>query len=373
MPPEPREPFTIGVEEEYHLLDAETFALRPRADRVLPTARAKLGERVTAEINLSQAEVSTPICETLDDARRHLSHLRTTLAAAALEHDTLIAASGTHPFSEWLGQPITPGLRYEGLEEDYQQLAREQLVCGCHVHVAVPDRDTAVHVMNRTRPWLAVLLALSANSPFWQGINTGYASYRWPLFRRWPMTGAPPPLDSAAAYDAMVDSLVRTGSISDASYLYWDIRPSTRYATVEFRVADVCTSVDDAVLLAALCRSLVRTAVGAGDAPMDHPSHEVLQAAAWRAARYGLGGELVDVAAGASRPAAHVVRSLLAHLRADLEDHGEWDEVSGGVERILADGNGADRQCRVYEETGDLVAVARMVTDLTLTGIHLRG
>lgn len=350
---------TVGVEEEYQLLDAGTLALRPRADKILPAAKARLGERVTAEINLSQVEVSTPVCTTLDAIRHHLTELRHAVAEAAAAHGTAAAATGTHPFSEWLGQVITPGPRYEQLAEDYQQLAREQLVCGCHVHVAVPDLDAAVHVIDHVRPWLAVLRALTANSPYWQGVDTGYASYRWAIFQRWPMTGPPPHLGSAEAYRHLVRTLATTDAVPDASFLYWDVRPSTKFPTVEFRVADVCATVDEAVMLTTLCRSLVRTAQ-ADDGPPDDPApHELLEAANWRAARYGLSDGLIDVAARTSRPAKDVVAALLTHLRPDLEAHGEWDEVSDAVERVLVHGNGADRQRQVYAETGDLRQVVQ--------------
>ena len=351
---------TVGVEEEFHLVDAATMALRPRADRVLPEARRRLGERVTAEITLSQVEVSTPVCGTLDDARGNLAGLRRTVAEVAAAHESAILASGTHPFTDWLGQAITPGRRYERLEEDFQQLAREQLVCGCHVHVAVPDLPAAVAVMDRVRPWLAVLLALSANSPFWQGIDTGYASYRWTVFRRWPTTGTPPHFGSVEAYEELVDSLVRARVVPDASFLYWDVRPSTRFSTVEFRVADVCTDIDDAVAVAGLCRSLVRTAL-ADPRPVDPAPAELLQAASWQAARYGLEARLIDVPDRSSRSAPEVVRGLLARLRDDLDGHGEWDAVAGAVERILADGNGAVRQRRAFAATGSLADVARAV------------
>lgn len=357
---------TIGVEEEYLVVDAETFALRPRAEQILDEGEA-LEDELQPELSLSQVEIGTPVSSTLDEVRAHLVRLRREVQAAAARTGSAIAATGTHPFSGWVGQPVTPKDRYLDLERDYQQLAREQLISGCHVHVAVPDREMAIAVVDRVRPWLAVLGAIAANSPFWQGVDTGYESYRSLVFSRWPTSGAPSTLGSWAGYERLVGELVRTGSVPDASFLYWDVRPSTRYPTVEFRVGDVCLDVDDAVLLAALARSLTRTCIVAarrGD-PAPEPSAELLRAARWRAARNGLRRELVDVVGLTSRPAREVVDDLLLRLRPDLEDHGEWDLVCELLASVGGRGNGARQQREVFERDGDLVAVTRRVVERT--------
>ena len=361
------EPFTLGVEEEYQVVDGDSLALRPRADRVLQRARELLGESVQPELNLSQIEVASEICESLADVRRELVRLRRGLIQAARESGNLILATGTHPFTEWLGQTITPKERYERLERVYQQLAREQLICGCHVHVCVLDAERAIQVMDRTRPWLAPLLALSANSPFWEGVDTGYASYRTEVFGRFPTTGTPQVLEQRAVYDEVVTDLVSTGMIPDGSQLYWDIRPSTRFDTVEFRIADVCLSIDEAVMLAGLARSLVRTCYAAveADEPIEHARPELLQAARWRASRFGTEGELIDVFERRTVPARQVVGRLLEHLRPDLEEHGEWDEVSALVDQTLERGTGARRQRDAFARRGDARDVARLIADET--------
>jgi glutamate---cysteine ligase / carboxylate-amine ligase len=366
MPPA-GEPFTLGVEEEYQVVDGDSLALRPRADQVLHRAREIIGESVQPELNLSQIEVASEVCDSLAEVRAELVRLRRGLITAARESGNLILASGTHPFTEWLGQAITPKERYERLERVYQQLAREQLICGCHVHVCVLDREMAIRVMDMTRPWLAPLLALSANSPFWEGVDTGYASYRTEVFGRFPTTGTPLVLERREVYDRVVDELVRTRMIPDGSQLYWDIRPSTRFDTLEFRIADVCLSIDEAVMVAGLARSLVRTcyaAVEAGE-PVDHPRPELLQAARWRASRFGVEGELVDVFERETVPARQVVDRLLDHLRPDLEEHGEWDEVSALVQQTLVRGTGARRQRDAFARRGDARDVARPIADET--------
>lgn len=346
--------FTVGVEEEYLVVDRESRDCRPRGEQILPSAEARLGDEVSPELSAGQLEIGTPICTTLGEVRENLQRLRGQVAAAAAEHGSAIAALATHPFADWLVQGITHKDRYEMLDDQYQQLAREHLISGCHVHVAVDDRDLAIRAMDRVVPWLPVLVVLSANSPFWRSVDTGYASFRTPMFDRWPTTGAPRPLGSRAAYDAVVADLVAVGQIEDASNLYWDMRPSCRYETLEVRCADVCLTVDDAVLVAALSRSLVRTmhAAAAAEAPAPDARHEVLQAARWRAARFGLHGRLVDPIAREEVDAGELVERLLVLCRPDLEDHGEWDEVSALAAQVVAGGNGADRQRAAFARRG---------------------
>jgi YbdK family carboxylate-amine ligase len=233
--PAPSDEITIGVEEEYQILNPATRELRPRAARILPDARTAVGDQVTNELYLSQIEIGTPVCTTLADVRAELTRLRRELIAAAARNGSRIAAAGTHPFSRWEDQPLTPKPRYRGLEADYQQLIREQVIFGCHVHVGIADPEAAVQVMNRARPWVAPLIALAANSPFWLGVDTGYASYRTELFGCFPTAGTPHPFASRAEFDALVVALAATGVIEDGSKIYWDIRPSSHLPTLEFR------------------------------------------------------------------------------------------------------------------------------------------
>jgi carboxylate-amine ligase len=363
--------FSIGVEEEYQIVDPVTRELRPRAGRVLPRAREAVGDEVTNELFLSQIEVGTPVCRTLTDVRTELVRLRKAVIEAARKEGSRIAASGTHPFSHWGGQPITPKPRYWELADDFQQLAREQLICGCHVHVGIADPEAVIQVMNRARAWLAPILALSANSPFWLGVDTGYASYRSNLFGRFPMTGTPHHFDSRAEFDELVASLQSAGVVEDGSFLYWDARPSSHVRTLEFRVADVCMAVDEAVLVAGLTRALARTCHGEWSSRMPYVPvrPELVRAASWRASRFGLEGELIDVRARRSVPARELVRGLLEQLRPRLEEAGDWDEVRELVHRVETLGNGARRQREALARSGRMEDVVDLILEETERGV----
>ena len=362
------EEFTVGVEEEYQIVGAETRELRPRALRILPGARAAVGEQVTPEMYLSQIEIGTPVCRTLAEVRAELTRLRREVNTAAEQQGSRIVAAGTHPFSHWEDQELTPGRRYAGIAEEYEQLAREQLIYGCHVHVGINDREAAIQVMNRARLWLAPLLALAANSPFWLGRDTGYASYRTELWRRWPMAGTPQEFSSRSEYDALVEALVVTGSVGDATKIYWDVRPSARFETLEFRITDVCLSVDEAVMIAGLVRALARTCYeqAARGEPLARVRPELLRAAKWRAARYGLDADLIDVEEGRAVPAHDLVERLLTRLRGALEEDGVWEEVGGLVRATLGRGNGAARQRAAYERANSWEGVVDYMVTETL-------
>ncbi|HET9558670.1 MAG TPA: YbdK family carboxylate-amine ligase, partial [Actinomycetota bacterium] len=233
--------------------------MRPVAGLVLPEAEPELGDRVQPELYRSQVEMNTPVCTTLGEVRDAVRHGRRALVEAAGREGLRLAAAGTHPFSHWRDQVVTDKPRYRNLAEDYQQVFREQVVFGCHVHVGIADPEAAIQTMNHTRPWLPALLALSGNSLYWLGADTGYASYRTEVWNRWPTAGLPELFDSRASYDALVETLVATGSVREPTKLYWDVRPSTRQPTLEFRVADVLMDVDEAVMVAGLARALAFT------------------------------------------------------------------------------------------------------------------
>jgi carboxylate-amine ligase len=242
-------------------------------------------------------------------------------------------------------------------------LALQQVICGCHVHVGVPDLDTAVAIMDHARPYLPVILALTGSSPFHEGVDTGYESYRTQWYARWPITGASEPLSDPETYQRVVAGLQVAGCIDDASNLYWDVRPSTKYPTLEFRIGDVCTSLDDAVLHAALLRSLTRVLADRVQAglPAPHVRPELLRAARWRAARFGMSDDLFDPVWVERVSARVAVDRLLHELRDDLEDRGEWYEVRGLAEQVIRRGTSATRQRHVLHRTGDPVAVTRML------------
>ena len=364
-------PFTIGVEEEFLVVDADTGAIRPDGPALLPAARDRLGEDVHPELHPSQLETNTPVGETLGEVRAALSRLRSVLATTLAGAGCRLAATGTHPFSSWREDPeINP--EYERLEREYQQLAREQVICGGHVHIGIDDPELAIAVVNHVGPWLSPIVALAANSPFWSGCDTGYASYRTELWRRWPTAGTPVPFADRAEYEAVVEALFRTGSIDDHARIYWDVRPSAKFPTVEFRVADVGMTVDDTVMMAGLVRGLAvaaareRGPVGGAAGVAARVRPELVRAATWRAARYGISADLIDVMAGTVVPARELIGRLLERLRPVLVDLGDWDEVSELVGRTLADGTAADRQRRVWAGTGDLRAVVDFIVEATV-------
>lgn len=371
--PVQKEDYTLGVEEEYQVIDPETRALCPGAEDVLRRARRTLGEdRVVPELRASQLEVLTPVCRTLSEVRGELSRLRRGVIRAAEEAGVRIAAASTHPFSHWQDQPITAGERYEKILDRERRMAEEQVVFGFHVHVGLSDREAAVQTMNRARLWLAPLLALSANSPFWMGEDTGYASYRTQIWGWLPTAGPPGPFSSLAEHDALVESLVATGGAMEANQVYWDMRLPQKLETVEIRVCDVCSSIDEAVMLAGLCRALVRTCHKGAEEEKPYPEvrPEILRAAHWVASRYGLGADLVDVEAGHLAPAKEVIEKLLAFTRRALEEHGDWKEVSVLVGDTLKRGNGAVRQCQVYERSGKLGDVVDALIEDTAKGTN---
>jgi len=346
------------------VVDAETGGLRPVADEILPLAKEDLGDQVEAELNRAQIETGTRVCATLAELRTDLERLRRGLRQAAGRRDCSVVSAGTHPTAAPDESGVNPAKeRYRRLEREFQAVAREQLVNGCHVHVGIADRDLAVAVLDRIRPWMHTVVALAANSPFWAGGDSGYASYRTEVWTRWPLTGMPEPLASRAEFDALIADLQSVEALPDATFLYWDVRPSVRYDTLEFRAADACLTVDDAVMVAGLWRALARTV--AGEAQAGRPPvvlrNELLQAARWRAARYGVEGELVDLGRRRTAPASEVVERLLAHVRPALEDAGDWDEVRSLVDRTLAGGNGAVRQRAALGRRGEMADVLSLL------------
>ena len=361
---------TFGVEEEFFLIDRMTGGLVGGSARVLPAARERLGQAVTTELNLCQIEADTPVCTTLDELRTELGRLRSGLMEAARAEGAAVVALGTHPFSTWESQRINDEVpRYAVLEARYEALARQQIICGCHVHLGLGDRDLEIPVLNQIRPWLPVLLALSANSPFWEGSDTGYASYRTEMWARWPTAGMPPELRDRAHYDELVAELQSAGAIPDATQLYWFARPSARFPTLEMRICDVCLCIDDAVTIAGLVRALAWACADAHEcgAPLPAMTPPVLDAAVWRAARFGLSAELIHPETGQPGPAPVVVQALLELARPGLEAHGDADEISELVARLLTDGTGADRQ-RAAFRAGGLARIVQEAADCMVAG-----
>jgi len=352
---------SVGVEEEFLLVDRETGRVRGSAPAVLPRlAELDRGE-AEPELTRQQVEVSTPVVSSLGELRAELARLRRLVVDRAADAGVAVIASGTSPFPGE-GQ-TTDKRRYLTMMERYGPVGRVQLTCGCHVHVGVASPEEAVAVLDRIRGWLPVLRALSANSPFWRGEDTTYASYRTQVWGRWPSAGPVDVFGSARAYDDAVDALVDSGVLVDAGMVYFDARVSRRYPTVEIRVADVCQTVDETVALAGLSRALVATAAAQWAAGVEPPRirTDLLRGATWRASRSGIAGELVDVDNARPAPAQDMVGRLVEHVEQALDEAGDG-EVRGLVDDLLRRGDGASRQRAVFEKRAELSDVVDLVT-----------
>ncbi|MFD0207290.1 MULTISPECIES: carboxylate-amine ligase [Saccharothrix] len=357
---------TLGVEEEFLLVDPGTGAPVPRGAEVVEAARSRFAVDLDVELAQAQVETRTPVCHDLADVRRQLLGLRLVAAEAAHALGCGLLAVGAPPVGGPAG-PTNVGERYHRLTEDYRLLAAEQSICGCHVHVAVPDPETAVQVCNHVRPWLPVIGTLTANSPFAHGVDTGYASWRSVVWSRWPGAGPPPYFESFAHYESTCDVLLAAGAARDRRMIYWDVRPSSHLPTVEVRVADVAATVDEAVLLAGLVRGLVCTALADLRRGLRAPAvpTEVLRAATWRAARDGITGLSLDVLSGHLVPA----RLLLDRLLHRVEDHlDDVDLVRRLLSTLDTGGGGADRQRCAFARAGRMSDVLDRLARDTLAG-----
>jgi len=364
--------YTLGGEEEYQIVDPETRELLARGGRAVQerAQRSTMGDEVVPELLTAQIEAVSPVCRTLAEVRAEVLRLRREVNMAAAKEGAWIAAASTHPFSDWRNQRITPKERYERLVENYQRLARQQAAFGFHVHVGLADREAAIRVMNRLRLWLAPMLALSANSPFWLGEDSGYASYRTQVWGRMPVSGPPGIFESKAEHDELIDALVASGVVADSTKVYWDIRLPDDLDTIEVRVMDVCSRADEAVMMAGLTRALVRTCYERAvlEEPYPKPRPELLRAAHWLASRHGLDAKLLDPEVGQAAPAREIIEKLLTFARPALEEGGDWEEISTLVHETLEHGNGANRQRRTYERAGRLEDVVDMLVEETAQG-----
>ena len=357
---------TLGVEEEYLLLDKKTWLPSARAPHVQAATHleSRLGrDEVDAELLQAQVEVATPICGSLDEVTGHLDRFRAAVGAAADRAGCRLAATGAAPFASDEAVPVTENPRYRSMRADAAQLVDEQLITGMHIHVAVPDRSAGAAALGRLRPWLPVLVALGANSPFWNGRDTGFASWRTVVFGRWPVSGSPPFIADAEQYEERADALLATGVIRDRHQFYWHARLSEEYPTLEVRAPDVQLDTDSAVTLAGISRALVVTALREtreGNPALDPPG-SIVDAAGWHAARHGLDHTLVQPRACTPAPAAEVAAALLEHLAPALDELGDTERVGAGVRRLLDGGTGAARQRRALLDGGldrliDLIA-----------------
>jgi glutamate---cysteine ligase / carboxylate-amine ligase len=363
------DPFTLGVEEEYMLLDPESLDLVQHIDTVLDAVQGdELADRINSELMQSVLEIATPVCRTAADVMRELTTLRGYVRDVADGQGLRVGSAGTHPFSLFERQRITAKDRYHALIDQLQYVARRELIFGMHIHVAVDDPDKAIQVVNGLLPHLSPLLALSASSPFWRGEPTGLASSRQIVFSAFPRSGPPPRFRDYDDYAGVVGQLERTGCIADYTHIWWDIRPHPKWGTIEVRICDAVTRLEDAVAIAAYCQAVVKALSDRYDAGVEIPTyHRILTTEnKWLAARYGLDAPVMDLATGRRNriPIAKLVRRTLRELEPYARELGSERELEG-IEALLSRGNSAERQLRIFNANRDIVEVARAIADAT--------
>ena len=363
------DPFTLGAEEEYMLLDAETFDLVQHIDTVLAAVSGhELEPRINAELMQSVLEVATPVCRTPSDVEEQLRALRGYVCDVARERGMRVGSAGTHPFSLFERQRITAKDRYRAMVDRMQYIARRELIFGLHVHVAVDDAEKAIHIVNGLIGHLSELVGLSANSPFWRGEPTGLHSSRHMVYAALPRSGPPPRFESYGEYAEVVGQLERTGCIADYTHIWWDIRLHPRLGTIEIRICDGVTQLEDVTAITALCQALVKHYSERYDAGEPIPSfHRILTTEnKWLAARYGIEAPVMDLLTGRRNrvPLAQMIRRTVKLAEPHARELGSERELEG-IEQILRRGNGADRQLRVFNANRDIVEVVREIAELT--------
>ena len=366
-----RPSLSIGIEEEYQTIDPQTRDLRSHiASEILPKAKLALHEAVKPEMHQSVIEVGTRVCKNIKEARENILALRREMITLASEHGMWLAAGSTHPFSDWKSQEIYPDERYARVVEDMQLIARANLVFGLHVHIGIEDRNTSIHIMNSMRYFLPHILALSTNSPFWMGMNTGFKSYRVKVFERFPRTGIPDTFANWSDYETFVNLLVKTGCIDNGKKIWWDIRPHPFFNTIEFRVCDIPMRADETIALAALIQATVAKLYKLYTANQGFRLYRraLLMENKWRAARYGLDGKLIDFGKQKEVPARDLVREYLEFVD-DVVDELDSREELEYIHKIMDGGSGADRQLRAFAETGDLKKVVDYIIEETEAGL----
>jgi glutamate---cysteine ligase / carboxylate-amine ligase len=364
--------FTLGVEEEFQIVDPETRELRSHIQQILEDGKMLLAENVKAEMHQSVVEVGTDICVDIQDARKQVTNLRRELANLAKSKGLRIAASGTHPFSHWKDQKITSHPRYKTIVSDMQQVARANLIFGLHVHVGVDDRETALHIMNAARYFLPHIFALSTNSPFWLGRNTGFKSYRSKVFDRFPRTGIPDYFNSLAEYDNYIKLLIKTNCIDNAKKIWWDIRAHPVFETLEFRICDIPMRIDETIAIAALCQAIVAKLHKLIKQNLGFRLYRraLIAENKWRAARYGISGNLIDFGKKEEVPAKDLINELLEFVDEVVDELGSREEINF-IKTMCEMGSGADRQLEVWEQSYDAKNVVDLIIDETHLGLGI--
>ena len=362
--------FTLGIEEEFQIVDPKTRELRSHVSEFLEEGKMILGEQIKPEMIQSMIEVGTGICHNIQEARADISNLRGVIATLAEKNGLKIVAASTHPISRWQDQKIFDDERYELLVQELQTVARSLLIFGLHVHVGIPDRERQIHIMNASRYFLPHILALTTSSPFWMGHNTGLKSYRSEIFKQFPRTDIPDHFDSYPGFQRYVELLVKTGCINDGKKIWWDCRPHPIFPTLEFRICDIPTRVDDTVAIAALFQAIVAKLTKLIEKNLGFRLYRrmLIQENKWRAVRWGLEGKMIDFGKQKEVPTRDLVLELLDFVDDVLDDLGSRKEVEH-IHTILERGTSAEEQLRVYNETNDLKAVVDRLMELTMENV----
>ncbi len=363
--------FSIGIEEEYQSIDPETRDLRSHLQaEIVQKGKTLMAERVKPEMHQSVIEIGTGVCRDIKEADLEVRSIRRQIFHLARQNGLRLAAGGTHPFAHWHKQEIYPDDRYHTIVEDMKMVARANLIFGLHVHIGIEDRETAIQIMNGARYFLPHILALSTNSPFWEGIDSGFKSYRCKVFERFPRTNIPDLYGSWSEFENYVNLLIKTNCIDNAKKIWWDIRPHPHFPTLEFRMCDVPMRVEETIAIAALCQAVIAKLyrLHEKNQTFRHYSRALLMENKWRAARYGLDGKLIDFGKQTEVPVRSLIHELLDFIWDVVEELGSADELAY-VHRILEEGTGADRQLRVFAETGDLLKVVDYMIEQTEMGL----
>jgi carboxylate-amine ligase len=364
--------FTLGIEEEFAIVDPQSRELRSHIQEILEGGKLTLKEQIKPEMHQSMVEMGTEICQSIVDAREHVVQLRSDLARLAGKGGAKIASAGTHPFSHWNEQLITEGERYKEIVKDMQQVARANLIFGLHVHVGIPNREMAIHVMNQARYFLPHIYALSTNSPFWVGRNTGFKGYRLKVFERFPRTGIPDAFEGLSEYDDYLKLLIRTNCVDNAKKIWWDIRLHPFFDTLEVRVCDAQSRVDDTLAMAAVIQAVI---VRLHKLQRQNLSFRIyrrrlIDENRWRAARYGLDGKLIDFGRESEVETRHLIHELLEFIDGEINELGIQREIEH-VQRILREGTGSERQLETWARTRDMREVVDQIVRETYEDLQV--
>src|SRR5271154_177953 len=366
-----RPTFTIGIEEEYQTVDPVTRDLRSHIHaEMIEKGKLLLQERVKSELHQSVVEVGTSVCNNIKDARDEVKGLRRDMIKLARENGLRLAAAATHPFADWRTQEVYPDERYYSIIEDMQMVARANLIFGLHVHIGIEDRETAIHLMNVGRYFLPHILALSTNSPFWMGMNTGLMSYRCKVFDKFPRTNIPETFPSWGEYENFVKLLFKTGCIDNAKRIWWDMRPHPHFDTLEVRICDLPMRVEETIAIAALIQATFAKLYQLFSSNQTFRMYRraLIMENKWRAARYGLNGKLIDFGKQEEVPVRDLILEYLSFVDEVVDELGSRREIEY-IYEMLDRGSGADRQLRVYEETKDFAKVVDYIVAETQAGL----